>query len=138
MNTSYSRLFVAVTVSAALCCGCRGLSPADTHTAKVIYPPARKDLTTDVYHGIEVSDPYRWLEDTDDRVVPAHAKKFVATLQAEAAGKSPILLRVETKAGHGRGKPTAKIIDELADIYAFLFKTLDMPASSIEKMQSKN
>ncbi len=76
--------------------------------------------------------------DTDDRVVPAHAKKFVATLQAEAAGKNPILLRVETKAGHGRGKPTAKIIDELADIYAFLFKTLDMPADSIEEMQSKN
>jgi len=64
--------------------------------------------------------------DTDDRVVPAHAKKFVAALQEKAAHKNPILLRVETKAGHGAGKPTSKRIDELADVYAFLFKTLNM------------
>jgi prolyl oligopeptidase len=64
--------------------------------------------------------------DTDDRVVPSHAKKFVATLQVKAAGKNPILLRVETKAGHGGGKPISKVIDEQADIYAFLFKTLNM------------
>jgi prolyl oligopeptidase len=65
--------------------------------------------------------------DTDDRVVPAHAKKFVATLQEKATHKNPIILRVETKAGHGAGKPTTKRIEELADIYAFLFKTLNMP-----------
>lgn len=59
--------------------------------------------------------------DTDDRVVPAHAKKFAATLQLADAGKNPILLRVETKAGHGGGKPTSKVIEELSDIYAFLF-----------------
>jgi prolyl oligopeptidase len=64
--------------------------------------------------------------DTDDRVVPAHAKKFVATLQEKAAHKNPILLRVETKAGHGAGKPTTKRIEELADVYAFLFKTLSI------------
>ena len=73
--------------------------------------------------------------DTDDRVVPAHAKKFVATLQAKApvlscesknGGENPILLRVETKAGHRFGKPVSKVIDEQADIYAFLFKVLDM------------
>jgi prolyl oligopeptidase len=64
--------------------------------------------------------------DTDDRVVPSHAKKFAATLQAHAGGKTPLLIRVETKAGHGGGKPTDKIIDELSDIYAFLLKTLDM------------
>lgn len=64
--------------------------------------------------------------DTDDRVVPSHAKKFVATLQAKAASENPILLRVETKAGHGGGKPVSKVIDEQADIYAFLFKVLDM------------
>ncbi|MHC4743699.1 MAG: prolyl oligopeptidase family serine peptidase [Planctomycetota bacterium] len=64
--------------------------------------------------------------DTDDRVVPMHSKKFVATLQEKAAGKNPILLRVETKAGHGAGKPTSKRIEEQADIYAFLYKTLKM------------
>lgn len=62
--------------------------------------------------------------DTDDRVVPSHAKKFVATLQAADKGENPILIRVETKAGHGHGKPTTKIIEEWGDIYAFLFNTL--------------
>jgi prolyl oligopeptidase len=64
--------------------------------------------------------------DTDDRVVPSHAKKFAATLQANDAGDNPILLRVETKAGHGAGKPTSKQIEESADIYSFLFKTLNV------------
>lgn len=64
--------------------------------------------------------------DTDDRVVPLHAKKFAATLQEKAAGDNPILLRVETKAGHGGGKPVTKAIEEQADIYAFLFDVLDM------------
>ena len=62
--------------------------------------------------------------DTDDRVVPLHGKKFVAALQAADAGVNPLLLRVETKAGHGKGKPTSKRIEEAADIYAFLFKVL--------------
>jgi prolyl oligopeptidase len=62
--------------------------------------------------------------DTDDRVVPAHAKKFAATLQASDVGDNPILIRIETKAGHGAGKPTSKQIEEAADIYSFLFKTL--------------
>ncbi len=61
--------------------------------------------------------------DTDDRVVPMHGKKLAAALQAADRGENPILLRVETKAGHGRGKPTSKRIEEAADIYAFLFKT---------------
>jgi prolyl oligopeptidase len=64
--------------------------------------------------------------DTDDRVVPAHAKKFAAALQAATAGDNPILIRVETKAGHGEGKPTSKVIEEVSDIYAFLFKILGM------------
>jgi prolyl oligopeptidase len=64
--------------------------------------------------------------DTDDRVVPAHAKKFSAALQSATAGDNPILIRVETKAGHGGGKPTSKIIEESSDIYAFLFKILGM------------
>jgi Serine proteases of the peptidase family S9A len=57
--------------------------------------------------------------DYDDRVAPAHAKKFTAALQAANTGENPILLRVETKAGHGVGKPTSKIIDEQSDIYGF-------------------
>lgn len=62
--------------------------------------------------------------DTDDRVVPWHAMKFAATLQAEQQGNNPILLRVEKNAGHGLGKPTVKIIEEQTDMYSFLFKTL--------------
>jgi prolyl oligopeptidase len=70
--------------------------------------------------------------DSDDRVDPSHAKKFVATLQAAQSSlppgpsHNPILLRVETKAGHGGGKPTSKVIDEASDIYAFLFKVFGM------------
>jgi prolyl oligopeptidase len=62
--------------------------------------------------------------DTDDRVVPMHAKKFAAALQAADAGHNPILLRIETKAGHGLGKPTSKLIEELSDVYAFLWLNL--------------
>ena len=64
--------------------------------------------------------------DTDDRVVPMHAKKFAATLQAAHRGDNPILVRIETKAGHGAGKPTAKVIEEQSDIYGFLFKIFGM------------
>ena len=64
--------------------------------------------------------------DTDDRVVPAHAKKFAAALQAANGGDNPILLRIETKAGHGLGKPTAKLIEERSDILAFLFERFGM------------
>jgi prolyl oligopeptidase len=70
--------------------------------------------------------------DTDDRVVPAHAKKFAATLQAANGGNNPVLLRVETKAGHGFGKPTAKIIEEQSDVYAFLFHLFGMGLDTIE------
>jgi prolyl oligopeptidase len=62
--------------------------------------------------------------DTDDRVAPGMAKKFAARLQAATAGPAPILIRVETKAGHGAGKPLTKVIEEKADLYAFLFKVL--------------
>ncbi|MDP5077936.1 MAG: prolyl oligopeptidase family serine peptidase, partial [Nonlabens sp.] len=55
--------------------------------------------------------------DHDDRVVPAHSFKFAAELQAKQAGTNPVLIRIETDAGHGAGKPTAKIIEEAADIY---------------------
>ena len=62
--------------------------------------------------------------DHDDRVFPAHSFKFAAALQNAQAGDAPILLRVESKAGHGAGRPTDKIIDEVADRYAFLVKNL--------------
>ncbi len=64
--------------------------------------------------------------DHDDRVVPAHSFKFAATLQAAQAGPAPILIRIDTKAGHGGGKPTAKLIAEDADQWAFLVKELGM------------
>jgi prolyl oligopeptidase len=62
--------------------------------------------------------------DHDDRVFPAHSFKFAAALQHAQSCANPILLRVETKTGHGAGKPTAKLIDEVADRYAFLVKVL--------------
>jgi len=64
--------------------------------------------------------------DHDDRVWPGHSFKFAATLQAAQAGSAPVLIRIETKAGHGAGKPTAKVIEEIADRWAFLVKTLEM------------
>ncbi len=64
--------------------------------------------------------------DTDDRVIPGHAKKFAATLQAATDGTAPILLRIETRAGHGMGKPTAKIIEARGDVFAFLFQQFGM------------
>ncbi len=64
--------------------------------------------------------------DTDDRVAPGMAKKFAARLQAATAGEAPILIRVETRAGHGAGKPVAKVIEEDADIFSFLFQAIRM------------
>jgi len=63
--------------------------------------------------------------DHDDRVVPAHSFKFAAALQAAHTGENPVLIRIETKAGHGAGKPTTKIIEEAADKWAFLVANLD-------------
>ncbi len=57
--------------------------------------------------------------DHDDRVVPAHSFKYAAALQAAHAGEAPVLIRIETRAGHGAGKPTAMIIEEAADVLAF-------------------
>jgi len=64
--------------------------------------------------------------DHDDRVVPGHSFKFTATLQAAQAGPDPVLIEIETKAGHGAGKPTSKIIEEQADRFAFLVHNLGM------------
>ncbi len=64
--------------------------------------------------------------DTDDRVVPGHSFKFAAALQEMQEGDAPVLIRIETRAGHGAGKPTAKAIEEVADQWAFLVKNLNM------------
>jgi prolyl oligopeptidase len=62
--------------------------------------------------------------DHDDRVVPAHSFKFAATAQAAQAGEAPVLIRIETRAGHGAGKPTGKVIEEVADMWAFTLHQL--------------
>lgn len=64
--------------------------------------------------------------DHDDRVVPGHSFKFIAALQAAQAGAQPVLIRIETKAGHGAGKPTTKLIEEATDRWAFLVRVLDL------------
>lgn len=65
--------------------------------------------------------------DHDDRVVPAHSFKFIATLQEKQKGNNPVLIRIDTNAGHGSGKPTSKQIDEFSDIWAFVFYNLGIP-----------
>ncbi|MEZ5978726.1 MAG: prolyl oligopeptidase family serine peptidase [Planctomycetota bacterium] len=81
------------------------------------------------YHNLQPGTEYPatliLTADTDDRVVPAHSFKFAARMQECQAGDEPVLLRVESSAGHGAGKPTAKRIDEAADVWAFLVEELD-------------
>ncbi|MBV9409127.1 MAG: S9 family peptidase, partial [Candidatus Eremiobacteraeota bacterium] len=81
------------------------------------------------YHNVKEGTTYPptmvMTSDHDDRVYPAHSFKFAAALQHAQAGDAPILLRVETKAGHGAGRPTEKIIGDVADRYAFLVKNLN-------------
>jgi prolyl oligopeptidase len=75
------------------------------------------------YHNIESGKEYPAIlattADTDDRVVPGHTFKYVAALQAAGIRDKPLLVRIETRAGHGTGKPTDKIIEETADMWAF-------------------
>ncbi len=82
------------------------------------------------YHALKPDTKYPatliTTADTDDRVVPGHSFKFAARLQECQTGSAPVLIRIETRAGHGAGKPTAKVIEEAADQMAFLVKSLDM------------
>ena len=64
--------------------------------------------------------------DHDDRVFPGHSFKYAATMQAAQSGPAPVLIRIETRAGHGAGKPTSKVIEEVTDQWAFLVKSLQM------------
>ena len=87
-------------------------------------------LTYSPYHNIRPGTAYPptliTTGDHDDRVFPAHSFKFAAALQHAQAGPAPVLIRVEVRAGHGAGKPTAKQIDEWTDIFGFLWKSLGM------------
>lgn len=92
------------------------------------YPDREEDFAIlraySPYHNIRDGEDYPALlvttADTDDRVVPGHSFKYTAALQAADLGDAPHLIRIETRAGHGSGKPTDKAIEEAADIYAFL------------------
>jgi len=81
-------------------------------------------------HNVRDGAPYPatlvMTADTDDRVAPGMARKFAARLQAATGGDAPILIRIEMKAGHGAGKPVSKLIDEDADIFAFLFGAMEI------------
>lgn len=70
--------------------------------------------------------------DHDDRVVPAHSFKYAAALQAADTGDAPKLIRIDSKAGHGAGKPIAKVVDEYADIYSFIFQNLNRKPRTVE------
>jgi prolyl oligopeptidase len=82
------------------------------------------------YHNIQSGKDYPAIlvttADTDDRVVPGHSFKYAAALQAAQIGPKPHLIRIETRAGHGAGKPTDKKIEEYADLYAFAAKGTGM------------
>ncbi|GAB5486658.1 MAG: prolyl oligopeptidase family serine peptidase [Parasphingorhabdus sp.] len=92
------------------------------------YPNKEADfknlLTYSPYHNIMSGTEYPPLmvttADTDDRVVPGHSFKYIARMQALNTGSAPHLIRIESRAGHGSGKPTDKLIEEYSDIYAFL------------------
>ncbi len=85
------------------------------------------------YHNLKKGTKYPptlvTTADTDDRVVPGHSFKFTAMLQHCHAGDAPVMARIETRAGHGAGKPTAKQIEEVGDQLAFLVKNLKVPVS---------
>jgi prolyl oligopeptidase len=74
--------------------------------------------------GARYPATYITTADHDDRVVPGHSFKFAAALQAAQGAPNPILIAIETKAGHGAGKPTSKVIEEVADRWAFVVKNL--------------
>ena len=94
---------------------------ADEFKALYAYSPLHNIKSDKIYPPTMITTA-----DHDDRVWPGHSFKFAAALQEAQAGAAPILIRIETKAGHGAGKPTSKIIEEVADKWAFLQRTLAM------------
>ncbi|HYH44330.1 MAG TPA: prolyl oligopeptidase family serine peptidase, partial [Thermoanaerobaculia bacterium] len=96
-------------------------SPDDPQEFKALYAYSP-------YHNIKPGAAYPatliTTADHDDRVVPAHSFKFAAALQKAQGGPEPVLIRIETRAGHGAGKPTSKKIEEAADELSFLVREL--------------
>jgi prolyl oligopeptidase len=82
--------------------------------------------------GIQYPSTMVTTADHDDRVVPAHSFKFAAALQKAHKGDNPVLIRIETDAGHGAGKPTSKIIDEQTDLWSFFFYNTNSPVKYIK------
>ena len=82
------------------------------------------------YHNVRSGTAYPAVlvttADTDDRVVPSHSFKYAAAMQKAQGGDAPVLIRIETRAGHGAGVPTDKVIEDYADRWAFLVRNLDM------------
>jgi len=97
---------------------------ADSSQAMFEYLYAYSPLHN-IEQGVEYPATLVTTADHDDRVVPAHSFKFAATLQEKHEGENPVLIRIETKAGHGAGKPTSKQIEEWADKYAFTFYNMN-------------
>jgi prolyl oligopeptidase len=97
-------------------------SSAEMFRALLAYSPVHNCRPTDYPATLIMT------ADHDDRVHPANSFKFAAALQAAQTGPAPILLRVETKAGHGAGKPTSKVIDEQADVFAFVLRAVNNEA----------
>ena len=98
-------------------------SPDDPEEFEVLY-------SYSPYHNLEPGTEYPptliITADHDDRVVPAHSFKFAAALQHAQGGDAPVLIRIETRAGHGSGKPVSKLIEEAADELSFLLKSLEL------------
>ena len=116
--------FHKFTIGWAWCSDYGSADNADEFAAVYAYSP---------YHNLKPGVHYPatmiTTADHDDRVVPAHSFKFAARLQEYHRGPKPVLIRIDTKAGHGAGKPTAKQIEEKADELAFLTRELGLKPS---------
>ena len=109
-------------------------SPDDPEEFKALYAYSP-------YHNLKPGTAYPptliTTADHDDRVVPAHSFKFAAAPPARQGGPNPVLIRIETRAGHGAGKPTAKMIEEAADEMSFLFHALQRGGAAGQKAAGK-
>ena len=116
------------------CCASTSSPPAATGSTTTARPTNADEFKAlyaySPYHNIKPGTKYPatliTTADTDDRVVPGHSFKYAAAIQEAQAGPAPVLIRIETRAGHGGGKPTAKLIEETTDEMAFLVKNLGM------------